>query len=331
MVSSDKCDGMCDSEWLLRSRQISRWLDVAPNSDLNIGSQVGILKGTFVGPWALPRSTNNPGPRPRSRTDTHNRRSNTQAVLRYAPYSTLYKYIWMCSIVQYVCVSIHVLKIQHLEVIYVTPPLNQEREIARGRRISILTSEELPEDVLPCPNLPWHLQWQDPTVVSDLPPPPAPPPGKRPQWGMEDCNDDSDGLLLVMVLGCSRVEIWCECCATTPTVARQWQQEVHDEHGRHLMTQLSRFKNTLNKKRGLGKEIWSQQLVVPLANARSVLKIGWWANATYYITYLQRTKSHLSSNVEANLRHRNPGDKTSASVAKATPQGLSRCNFDVVI
>ena len=130
MVSSDKCDGVCDSEWLLRSRQISRWLDVAPNSDLNIGSQVGILKGTFVGPWVLPRSTNNPGPRPRSRTDTHSkftgladgvkthRKANTQAVLRYAPYSTLYKYIWMCSIVQYVCVSIHVLKIQYLEVIY---------------------------------------------------------------------------------------------------------------------------------------------------------------------------------------------------------------------
>ena len=151
------------SEWLLRSRQISRWLDVAPNLELNIGGQVEVgifrnLEGfpinfeTFVGPWVLPRSTNNPGPRPRSRTDTHSKftglahsakgmerllckwfwSSATYArgtkMFHTLHYTSIKVYIrWLYMNVQFVCVSIHFVKIQYLEVIYVAPLL-KDRE-----------------------------------------------------------------------------------------------------------------------------------------------------------------------------------------------------------
>ena len=49
---------------------------------------------------------------------------------------------------------------------------------------------------------------------------------------------------------------------------------MHDEHGRHLMTQFSGFATAMSsdQERGLGKEIGSQELVA-LADARSAFKL----------------------------------------------------------
>ena len=76
-------------------------------------------------------------------------------------------------------------------------------------------------------------------------------------------------MMIVMLLGCSRVEIignlmrmLCHHSSILRIAAQQWEQEVHDEHGRHLMTQFSGFATAMSsdQERGLRQGDWKPRI-----------------------------------------------------------------------